>query len=236
MTATLNDVTKRKPAEASAEQQAAAELVRLAREAERRRKHDLDLLRTGLEQVQQGPVRQGGPAPYRSDGELDERENGSCRLLPDGGRNHQLRRRPCYRPGRGCPASTSASPRSRRRAWVGRRADRLLAATHGRRGSDLDAAACQPDPDPHAVCFRYSRGRTGGRHRAGARQGERASCRDGRLRLRDDRHRGCGPHVDRGHPATPERTDRHLSLAVCTPAVGGSRALRPRPWRCGAHG
>jgi putative transposase len=32
MTATLNDVTKRKPAEASAEQQAAAELVRLAKE------------------------------------------------------------------------------------------------------------------------------------------------------------------------------------------------------------
>ena len=32
MTATLNDVTKKKPAEASAEQQAAAELVRLAKE------------------------------------------------------------------------------------------------------------------------------------------------------------------------------------------------------------
>ena len=32
MTATLNDVTKRKPAETSAEQQAAAELVRLAKE------------------------------------------------------------------------------------------------------------------------------------------------------------------------------------------------------------
>ncbi len=32
MTATLNDVTKRKPVEQSAEQQAATELVRLARE------------------------------------------------------------------------------------------------------------------------------------------------------------------------------------------------------------
>jgi putative transposase len=32
MTATLNDVTKKKPVEQSAEQQAAAELVRLARE------------------------------------------------------------------------------------------------------------------------------------------------------------------------------------------------------------
>ena len=32
MTATLNDVTKKKPAEQSAEQQAAAELVRLAKE------------------------------------------------------------------------------------------------------------------------------------------------------------------------------------------------------------
>jgi putative transposase len=32
MIATLNDVTKRKPADVSAEQQAAAELVRLAKE------------------------------------------------------------------------------------------------------------------------------------------------------------------------------------------------------------
>ena len=32
MTATLNDVTKKKPAESSAEQQAATELVRLAKE------------------------------------------------------------------------------------------------------------------------------------------------------------------------------------------------------------